>query len=347
MGYAYVVAPGDRRQRRRWFPLAGRIPEGLLGRAGRIIPWRGLAVLAPPGEGRLSVPAGLVVGLPVSAAGLAEWAPELRRRHLDRVVEELAARDVRWIGSGLGLPSGAGGTETLGEAVRDVWGGTGSGAAFVPEWAGRLAGALTAAERLAAVRGLDSERAEVVVWGAESAAGRIVARSLARRFGRLTLAGFGPPLQRLADQILHESGTAVRVSGEWRKILARAELVVAASPLPPGLVAETVRPPAGVVDATQARVLFAWPAGSASAEVPGAVWRPGLAGGALLATAGVAALAAVAAVGDPGSAAGSAVSVAVSGGEPTLYGIESVRKAVSHAGLQAVAVLDKAGVLLL
>lgn len=364
MGFAYLVAPSGRRERRRWFGLAGWVPEGLLGQAGRFIPWRTLAEFRPAaGAAPEPAPEGVVIGLPVTAEGLRRWDEAKRRRHLAQLVETLAGRGAKVLGCGDGLGGsegpavGAGGApDPVREAAHEVYGP--EGAWLVGEWAGPLAGTLAAAEHLATARNWDCERAEVVVVGGETAAGRVAARLLARRFGRLTLAGEAPAQYRLAEQILHETGTAARVSLNWGRMLSRAALVVLAAPWPAGAAAllrpETVALAAGSGIRTAADVLFSWPAGEASGELAGVFWPGGagesrLPGGHAMVASGLAAVAATAAqMEERGSASGGGAQLRlVTGREPSLGGTETLRRALDRCGFRPAALLDKAGAVLL
>ncbi|HHW15496.1 MAG TPA: hypothetical protein GXX28_11285 [Firmicutes bacterium] len=363
MGFAYLVAPRGRRERRQWFGLAGWVPEGLLGQAGRFIPWRTLVEFRPPAEASPGpAPEGAVIGLSASADALRRWEEGKRRRHLVRLVEGLAGQGVRAFGCGEGFGSGAQeAPDPLREAIHDVYGP--EGACLVGQWAGPLAGTLAAAELLASTRNWDCERAEVVVVGGETAAGRVAARLLARRFGSLTLAGEAPALSRLAEQILHETGTAVRVSANWGRILSRAALVVLAAPWPTGAAA-LLRPEsvalvagseaaavgdegtAGSCRATVASgVLFSWPSSQPSAGLPGVIWP----GAQAMVAAGLAAVAAVAVgLAERDGAADGGEELRLAGGrEPSLGGAETLCRALARCGFRAAALLDKAGAVLL
>ncbi|MGE5553466.1 MAG: hypothetical protein ACM3XZ_06035 [Betaproteobacteria bacterium] len=354
-GFAYLVAPIERRERQRWFPLAGWVPEALLGQAGRFIPWRMLVEFGPGADDPVPAPAGAVVGLAATAEGVRRWEAAKRRQHLIGLVEELAARGLRLFGFGRGFPWFPGVADPLREAVEAVYGGTAGG--VVEEWAGRLVGSLAAAELVAAARNWDCERAEVVLVGGETPVGRVAARFFARRFGRLTLAGNSAPLTRLAGRILHETGTAARVTDRWPRVLERTDLVVLAAPLPAGAV-ETLRPETVVleldagVDGCRARVisgaLFTWPAGRPSAGLPGAVWTPGEALDRPLVAADLAALAAVGAgAGADPATKGEEILRLVGSREPSLGGALALGEALKRGGFRPAAVLDKAGALLL
>lgn len=345
-GFAFLVGPDGWRERRRWFPLAGRLPEGLLGQAGPYVPWRPLAELPPVGQ---------VVGLPLTQEGFARWDPAKRRQHLRRLFERLGEQGVRLVGWGRGLPAGPEGSAPVREAAREVLGGE---EPVVEPWVGRLAGGLAAVELAAATRRWDCERVETVVAGAETARGRVAARLLGRRFGRLTLLGDSPALERLARQILHETGTAARTTGYVSRALARASLLILAAPLPEGSFWPPADPGALVVDLGPgsqlgrqnsgsppvqviSTALFAWPTGPPSAALPGLVWSGGdpeslpspLVSGEL------AAVAALAALREARELAGSP--------DPTVGGVSAARRAMAEAGLQATALLDKAGTVLL
>lgn len=359
------MAPGDRRERQRWFPLAGLVPEVLLGQAGRFVPWREL-VEFPAADGPPDAASGVVVGLPASAPGFERWEPAKRRRHLLRLLGELAARGVRALGLGRGFARSAGGAEAVREAAGEVLGPAGGG--LVAGWAGRLSGSLAGLEFLATTRGWECEQAEVLLAGGETPAGRVAARLLARRFGRLTLAGEGPPLRRLGEQILHETGTAARVGVPWGRAVARAQLVALAAPLPEGaagllragtVVVELVE---GVADplaggarpgrgrsAVVGETAFSWPGGAPSTELPGVVWGPAPDGAEPLVSSGlavVAALGAAGGVGPPGKAAEDPLRLAGTP-EPTLAGVDAVRAELARQGFRPAAVLDKGGTVLL
>jgi hypothetical protein len=365
-GFACLVAPVGRQERQRWFPLAGWVPEPWLGQAGRLIPWRMLIEFSLPDAGPAPAPRGAVVALAASADGFRRWEAARRRQYLIRLVEELSSRGLRLFGLGRGFRGSPEATEPVREAVSAVWGGEGAG--VVEEWVGRLAGGLTAAEFLASTRNWDGERTEVVVSGGETSGGRVAARFLARRFGRLSLVGDSPALTRLVGHLLHETGTAARVVGRWSHALSRADLVVLAGPLPPGA-ADALRPETVVLELAPgstarregiiAGALLTWPAGPPTAGLPGAVWTAGEHG-----EAGVAGpngpgprplvaddLAAVAAVGigaGPGRPARAEEVRRLAGNrEPSLGGVLAVHRAWQESGFRPVATLDKAGTVLL
>ncbi|MDI6871356.1 MAG: hypothetical protein QME79_08370 [Bacillota bacterium] len=355
-GFAYLVAPEGWRERQRWFPLVGWVPEPLLGQAGRFIPWRTLVEFPPAAAaGSPQVPPGAVVGLAATAEGFQRWELRKRQQHLIRLVEELATRGLRIFGLGRGWRGAPGAAEPVREAVRAVWGEAEAG--VVEGWAAALARCLAGAEMVAAARRWDCEQVEVVVVGGETPAGQVAARLLARRFGRLTLAGDGPPLVRLAGHILHETGTAARISGRWGRLLYKADLVVLAAPLSAGT-ASLLRPEAVVLEvgagAGERRegvvsdVLFSWPAGRPSAGLPGTVWPAGEGGGPSLVTAGLATVAAAGAGARPGGSGGVAETLCLlSRPQPSLTGVLAVRRALEQSGLRPAAVLDKAGTVLL
>jgi hypothetical protein len=343
--FAHLITPGDRRERQRWFPLAGRVPEGLLGQAGRLIPWRTL-VEFPAGAG------GEVVALAASAPGLLRWDPRRLRLHLRHLLLDLAERGTRVVGLGAGLAGTPGGAEALAEVAGKVW--PGGETTLVRGWAGRLAGCLGGSAWLAAERAWDCERTEVLVVGGETSAGRVGARLLARRFGRLALAGEGLALDRLAEQILHETGTAVKVGVPWGRALVRADRVALAGPLPEGAEA-CLRPDAVTLSlcpglgAGPARcggeVLFAWPGATPATRVPGVVWPAGSVRAATLVSSELAVAAALGATAVPGGddAAGEEARQLAAEGEPTLGGVDALWGAMARSGFKVGAVLDKGG----
>lgn len=334
-GFALLVGPLERRERRRWFPLAGRIPEGLLGQGGRHVPWRLLVELPPTG---------LVAGIALTAEGFNRWDPAKRRRHLLRLGEELGERGIRLVGLGRGFPPGPEGAGPVRDAFREV---LGAETWLVERWAGRLAGGVMAAEALAATRRWDCERVEVVVAGAETAEGRVAARLLARRFARLTLLGDSPAVLRLAGQILHETGTAARTGSSWERAFRRADLLALAGAPPHDTPWAALRPEAVVVDLSVTTALFAWPGGTPSAALPGLVWAPGAFSAEPLVAAEVAAVAALGAGAGAGKGGDGGEGRLVAACEPSVGGADAVRRAMDRAGFRPAALLDKAGAVLL
>jgi hypothetical protein len=346
--FAHLVTPGDRWERQRWFPVAGWVPEGLLGQAGRLIPWRTLVEFPAQASGE-------IVGLSVSAPGLLRWDPGKLRLHLRRLLLELAGGGARVIGVGAGLAEAPGSAEALRAVADEVW--PAGEALLVQGWAGRLAGCLAGSDRLAVARAWDCERTEVLVVGGETPAGRVAARLLARRFGRLALAGEGPPLDRLAEQILHETGTAVKVGVPWGRALVRADLVALAAPLPegaepclrPGTVALPLVPGVGGPASAAGEVLFAWPGDAPSAGLPGVVWPAGGERTAALVTPDLAVAAALGAATAPGGRGGTAEEALQSAREPepTLGGVDALCGTMARSGLKVGAILDKDGMVLI
>ncbi|MGE5508427.1 MAG: hypothetical protein ACM3RP_08115 [Chitinophagales bacterium] len=320
-GFAYLSTPMGQEERRRWFPVAGRLPEALLARGGKFVPWRVIA----RHDWRGGLPAGVSVGLPLSAASLAGWPEEQRQRYLIRILEGLAEDGAPLVGfrDGLGAgPAPAGLRRAVRAAARDA--GT---PAPVEAWAGSLAGCVAATELAARERGWDTERVEVALVGGEQPEGRVAARLVARQYGRLTLAGDAPALGRLAGQILHETGTAARVSADWPSALRRAALVVLAAPLPPG--AAGLLPPGAIVVAAR----------PGSGGVSAAFTLPGAPG--VMAPADLAAVATVARATEEGCA-GDLLPL-VQAEEATVGGLTELREAMARRGIRPAQLLDKGG----
>lgn len=86
-----------------------------------------------------------------------------------------------------------------------------------------LEGAKLGAEKM----GIDISEAEVLVVGANGSIGSACARMLAREVKYLTLASRNSAqLERLARQILKESGLAVRVAADLHQALRRADVIL-------------------------------------------------------------------------------------------------------------------------
>lgn len=76
--------------------------------------------------------------------------------------------------------------------------------------------------------GIKTSQAKAVVLGATGSIGSVCAKLLAKEVGALTLVSLAQtPLERLADQILHETGTAVKLTTDTKKALSDADIVIA------------------------------------------------------------------------------------------------------------------------
>jgi hypothetical protein len=91
-----------------------------------------------------------------------------------------------------------------------------------------VAMALEGTRKAAECVGIDMAKAEAVVLGATGSIGSVCARMLAGEVGGLTLVSLTrSPLERLSHQILHETGTAVRLTTNTKEALRNADIVVA------------------------------------------------------------------------------------------------------------------------
>jgi len=90
-----------------------------------------------------------------------------------------------------------------------------------------VAMALEGTRKAAEYAGVDIARAKVAVLGATGSIGSVCARILAGEAGDLTLVSRTPSrLERLAHQILHETGTAARLTTNTKEALRAADIVV-------------------------------------------------------------------------------------------------------------------------
>lgn len=90
-----------------------------------------------------------------------------------------------------------------------------------------VAMALEGTRRAAEYMGVDIKSAEVVVLGATGSIGSVCAKILAADAGSLTLAALKhSQLERLAYDILHDSGVAVRITTNTKEALRSADIVV-------------------------------------------------------------------------------------------------------------------------
>ena len=75
--------------------------------------------------------------------------------------------------------------------------------------------------------GIDMSQAKAVVLGATGSIGSVCAKLLAGEVGALTLVSLTQsPLERLAHQILYETGNAVKLTTDTKKALSDADIVV-------------------------------------------------------------------------------------------------------------------------
>ncbi len=118
-----------------------------------------------------------------------------------------------------------------------------------------VATALEGTRRAAEVMGIALPQAEVAVIGATGSIGKVCARFLAREAGGLTLvARQRAPLERLAHEILCETGLAVRVTTDVKEALRRADVVVTVTSAVDTIISpEDLRPGAVVCDVARPR----------------------------------------------------------------------------------------------
>ncbi len=85
-----------------------------------------------------------------------------------------------------------------------------------------------------AVELLAPRKISIVIWGAAAPLGKIAARLLAQKNKTIILADLElGELEKLAAQILYESGLVVKITTRINQVLAEASIIVLASELPP------------------------------------------------------------------------------------------------------------------
>jgi len=118
-----------------------------------------------------------------------------------------------------------------------------------------VATALEGTEKAAALMDIDLDRAEVAILGATGSIGSTCARILARKVNFLTLIARNiQRLEKLADNILDETGLAVKVTSGVKEAIRKADIVVAVSSSAESLIEpEDLKPGAIVCDVARPR----------------------------------------------------------------------------------------------
>ncbi len=111
-----------------------------------------------------------------------------------------------------------------------------------------VATALQGTEKAAGMMDLDLQRADVAILGATGSIGRVCALLLARRVSSLTLIARNEArLEKLATEILQETGLKVQITADMKKSLRSADIVVAVSSAAESLVEPVDLKPGAVV----------------------------------------------------------------------------------------------------
>jgi predicted amino acid dehydrogenase len=118
-----------------------------------------------------------------------------------------------------------------------------------------VATALEGAEKAAELMDIDMDRAEVAILGATGSIGSTCARILARKVNYLTLIARDiRRLENLAEEILDETGLAVKVTSGIREAIRKADIIVAVSSSAESLIEpEDLKPGAIVCDVARRR----------------------------------------------------------------------------------------------
>ncbi len=91
-----------------------------------------------------------------------------------------------------------------------------------------VAMAMEGTKKAAEYVGIDLARAETVVLGASGSIGSVCAKMLASQVGSLTLVSLErDKLERLAHEILHDTGNAARLTTNSKEVLRSADIVIA------------------------------------------------------------------------------------------------------------------------
>ncbi|KUK36877.1 MAG: fatty aldehyde-rating acyl-ACP reductase [Clostridia bacterium] len=118
-----------------------------------------------------------------------------------------------------------------------------------------VAMALEGTRKAAELMGIELSRAEAAVLGASGSIGSVCARILAKEVGQLTLVARNRSrLERLAHQILQETGVAARLTTDSRAALRRADVVITVtSAVDTVIEPEDLKPGAVVCDVARPR----------------------------------------------------------------------------------------------
>ncbi len=118
-----------------------------------------------------------------------------------------------------------------------------------------VATALEGTRMAAGIMGHDMKSAQVVIVGATGSIGRVCAEVLAREVRHLTLVARDEvKLHKLANKLLYDTGLAVRISGDVKKAVAFADVVLTVTSSVDVLIGpEDIKPGAVVCDVSRPR----------------------------------------------------------------------------------------------
>ncbi|NMB40851.1 MAG: shikimate dehydrogenase [Firmicutes bacterium] len=118
-----------------------------------------------------------------------------------------------------------------------------------------VATALEGTKKAAHLMDIDIRKAEVAVLGATGSIGAVCARILAREVNFLTMIARNVPrLERLAEEILAETGLAVKVTSNVKEAIKKADIIMAVSGSAESLIdPEDLKPGAIICDVARPR----------------------------------------------------------------------------------------------
>ena len=113
-----------------------------------------------------------------------------------------------------------------------------------------VATALEGTEKAAELMDIDIDRAEVAILGATGSIGSACAQILARKVNYLTLIARDiRRMEKLAEEILDETGLAVKVTSGIKEAVRKADIIIAVSSSAESLIERNLKPGAIVCDA--------------------------------------------------------------------------------------------------
>lgn len=243
--FAFMIHPLELDDVYRKYPFARRLPERLVEKAIRYLPPRHVSritgIRSPHNTAE-----GDFVAVPLTTQQMMSL-PE--KFVIDKIVatgrlaERLGAR-ILGLGAFTAVVGDAGVTvaERLGIGVT-------TGNSYTA-WT-----AIEGAREAARFMGIDIETAEVAVVGATGSIGRVSALLMARDCQRLTLVGRQEArLERVAAEVMKETGVAAQISTDLKKALPRADIIIAVSSAVEAIIEpEDLKPGAVVCDVARPR----------------------------------------------------------------------------------------------
>ncbi len=189
---------------------------------------------------------GCFVGLPLTSEQMLKLPPEVTMRKIIAAGKKAAYSGAKIVGLGAM-------TAVVGDAgvtvARNLDIAVTTGNSYT------VATALEGTQKAVSLMGMDIDKAEVVVLGATGSIGSVCARILARKANYLTLIARDPSrLEKLAEEILKDTGLAVKTTSQLKEAVCSADVIISVSSAAETLIEpEDLKPGVVVCDVARPR----------------------------------------------------------------------------------------------